>query len=82
MGHLAPGFRKTPQGRIESRMFDIDDLNFGEAHRNGWVDAPEKVPGGALAQQRADEEKRSTAHTISPEPRPAPEPPGRKGKRK
>lgn len=68
MGHLTYGYRLNPRGRVEHRRFDSEDLAHGEAFRNGWVDSPDKVPGGIKAIQAEAEAKAVTAHTKSPEP--------------
>lgn len=40
MGHLLPLYQLDERGQIRWRMFD------SEQRPDGWVDAPDKVPGG------------------------------------
>lgn len=69
MGHLAYGYRLNHRGQIEHRRFDIDDLLYGEAARNGWKDSPDKVPGGPAAIAAEERKKEAAAKTTGREPR-------------
>lgn len=69
MGYVMTGYRMGPRGKIEYRRFDSDDLLYGEAQRNGWVDSPDKVPGFAKAREAEEQAKAATAHTKAPEPK-------------
>jgi hypothetical protein len=68
MGYLLNGYRLDPRGRVEHRRFDSDDLFYGDAKANGWVDSPAKIQGGVQAIQAAAEAQKATAHTKGQEP--------------
>lgn len=66
---VAFGYRMNDRGRVVHRLFDLHDLQHGEAARNGWLDSPDKVPGFAKAE--ADKASHLAAHarTTGREPK-------------
>jgi len=70
MGHLTYGYNYNEAGRVVHRRMTIDELRSQKRQSEGWVDAPDKLPGYEDYLAQETHRLAETAKVISRESRP------------